>query len=374
MVFGLDTSRFDFGWDNTEKCKKFPGSCWIPILKSNLETAGYTVMLLSDALDKIDSAVLTPSELIVVDMDSSSGVKTLLDLGAVPAVTVNLESPLILPEHYAAIESYSQRFAHSFLFGDASVKNRGFKSDSRLRFPSYSEEQRLLSANRSQLLPRNDRNLPLISLVARYNFWRAIPSIAELARRPGRAVAGFRMNPAGRAWRKVKALQLHELRIKAIKVFKNDLIFYGGGWDSGPLPFGTRRSALLKAWKGTIGDKKKALKGAKFNFCSENCSSPGYVTEKIFDALLAGTVPVYFGAPDIGDFVPREAFIDGPSFSSLRALRRYLKGMDPATYLQLLGAGRDFLRSEAGRVHTFEHFAGQLTRAVVSVVESTTDR
>lgn len=33
-----------------------------------------------------------------------------------------------------------------------------------------------------------------------------------------------------------------------------------------------------------------------FNICPENSNSPGYVTEKIFDAIVSGTLPIYWGS------------------------------------------------------------------------------
>jgi hypothetical protein len=42
-------------------------------------------------------------------------------------------------------------------------------------------------------------------------------------------------------------------------------------------------------------DKKEYLKQFLFNICAENASVKGYVTEKIFDALAAGTIPIYWG-------------------------------------------------------------------------------
>lgn len=46
------------------------------------------------------------------------------------------------------------------------------------------------------------------------------------------------------------------------------------------------------------------LKNFKFNLCPENSDSQGYVTEKIFDAISAGCIPIYWGSgnnpePDI---------------------------------------------------------------------------
>lgn len=47
------------------------------------------------------------------------------------------------------------------------------------------------------------------------------------------------------------------------------------------------------------GDNKKAyLRQFLFNICAENASVKGYVTEKIFDALEAGAIPIYWGDPN----------------------------------------------------------------------------
>lgn len=41
----------------------------------------------------------------------------------------------------------------------------------------------------------------------------------------------------------------------------------------------------------------------KFVICCENTLVPGYVTEKIISAMLAGCIPIYMGAPDIDQYV-----------------------------------------------------------------------
>ncbi len=43
-------------------------------------------------------------------------------------------------------------------------------------------------------------------------------------------------------------------------------------------------------------DKICYLKEFRFNLCPENCNSKGYVTEKIFDAIRTGCIPVYWGS------------------------------------------------------------------------------
>ena len=45
-------------------------------------------------------------------------------------------------------------------------------------------------------------------------------------------------------------------------------------------------------------DKKAYLEQFLFNICAENACVKGYVTEKIFEALEAGTIPIYWGDPN----------------------------------------------------------------------------
>ncbi|XP_038998655.1 glycoprotein 3-alpha-L-fucosyltransferase A-like [Hibiscus syriacus] len=51
-------------------------------------------------------------------------------------------------------------------------------------------------------------------------------------------------------------------------------------------------------------DKVKALKHYKFSLAFENSNEEDYVTEKFFQSLVAGSVPVVVGAPNIEDFAP----------------------------------------------------------------------
>lgn len=47
----------------------------------------------------------------------------------------------------------------------------------------------------------------------------------------------------------------------------------------------------------------------KFSIDMENTSQKGYISEKIFTGLIAGTIPIYFGAPDIENYVNPDRFI-----------------------------------------------------------------
>ncbi|KAK3022553.1 hypothetical protein RJ639_047491 [Escallonia herrerae] len=51
-------------------------------------------------------------------------------------------------------------------------------------------------------------------------------------------------------------------------------------------------------------EKVEALKRYKFSLAFENSNEEDYVTEKFFQSLVAGSVPVVVGAPNIQDFAP----------------------------------------------------------------------
>ncbi|KAM1120247.1 hypothetical protein ACFX2I_044345 [Malus domestica] len=79
-----------------------------------------------------------------------------------------------------------------------------------------------------------------------------------------------------------------------------------------------------------------AMSHYKFVLAIENTMTESYVTEKLFYALDSGSVPIYFGAPNVWDFVPPHSIIDGTKFSSLEELASYVKSLasDPVAYAE----------------------------------------
>jgi len=76
-----------------------------------------------------------------------------------------------------------------------------------------------------------------------------------------------------------------------------------------------------------LGRQTKLETIGRYPFCLalENSIAPDYVTEKMFDPLAAGTVPVYLGAPNAAAFVPDGCYIDAASFGSPAELAAYLR-------------------------------------------------
>jgi len=71
--------------------------------------------------------------------------------------------------------------------------------------------------------------------------------------------------------------------------------------------------------------KLDILANYKFTIAFENAIAKDYVTEKFYDPLIAGSVPIYLGAPNINEFAPGDkCFIDVNSFDGPESLAKYL--------------------------------------------------
>lgn len=74
--------------------------------------------------------------------------------------------------------------------------------------------------------------------------------------------------------------------------------------------------------------KLKFLNSFKFNLCFENSSYPGYATEKLYEALCAKTVPIYWGSPTIEvDFNPK-AFLNWHDYGNDKDFFEAIKEID----------------------------------------------
>jgi hypothetical protein len=85
----------------------------------------------------------------------------------------------------------------------------------------------------------------------------------------------------------------------------NKFHLYGQGWEKENFPF----------YQGPVERKIDVLSKYRFALAYENCICPGYISEKIIDCLLSLTIPLYKGAPDVLDYIPKECFIDLNKFS-----------------------------------------------------------
>lgn len=99
-------------------------------------------------------------------------------------------------------------------------------------------------------------------------------------------------------------------------------------------------STVGRSFFGKFNQKVALFRTYKFCVCMENSASRDYVTEKIFNALEAGCVPVYYGAPNVRRYVPDDdAYLDLRQFGNdAGALAAEIKRLaaDDAAYERML--------------------------------------
>ncbi len=155
--------------------------------------------------------------------------------------------------------------------------------------------------------------------------------------------------------------ELYGERLKAIRYFAgvSDFDLYGYGWEGIPRhPFHFYAgSRVRRAWRGVAQGKMRTMSRYKFTLCFENCSYPGYMSEKIYDCLAAGSIPIYLGEPNIEKIIPPSCFIDLRRFSAKGGfasgeknydeLHKLLKGLTEADLAKYRAAIKSFLNDDS---------------------------
>lgn len=108
---------------------------------------------------------------------------------------------------------------------------------------------------------------------------------------------------------------------------------------------------------GSIDDKFLFQQQYKFSIAYENSSTPGYTTEKIIQALAAGTVPIYWGNPEILSEINSGCFINAHDFNSMDDLiaRIIEVDQDDEKYLRMI-------RTPAFTVEHMEHYSDDVLK------------
>ena len=93
-----------------------------------------------------------------------------------------------------------------------------------------------------------------------------------------------------------------------------------------------------KAVSMSDGSKTMLQKKCKFTFCGESIAHEGFVTEKIFDAFRADTIPIYYGSSTVSSIINKDAYIDIRDYDSLdQVVERIIElDSDDEKYLQML--------------------------------------
>ena len=269
--------------------------------------------------------------------------KWLIDNGVVPAVIICGESPNVDWWFYHDLSKYARIFKHALFFRGVSDHVKPPTQFHTFYWPSdrihvspsskWINREFLVMVNSNKDRFWASRNWPFLRTrrLAKRFLWNYLRIVDPL----------------------FKFKDLYEERLEAICYFVDRPGFrlFGRDWDQSSGLSKRHFLAVQRAGAKPVDDKLKTMSGFKFALCFENCVFPGYITEKIFDCFFAGCVPIYYGAPDITDFIPAETFIDFRQFQDIADLDEYLRGLSEGDAGHYLEAARSFL---AG--HEFDKF------------------
>lgn len=265
-----------------------------------------------------------------------------------------LEPPVVYPRLYRSLPEFARVFERVYLFND---RGDGYRLGASLRRKVHAFQ-----------VPQP--------------FDGPIEALWQNRARAGMTLINSNKSPAS------YRAELYGERLRAIAYFgaRGHLDLYGRGWDDPwrpmleagrarrefPLltlakvlrrgvfpPYLRHRRTVRQAYRGEIAAKHEVLSRYTYAICYENMEMRGYITEKIFDCLYVGTIPIYRGAPDVTDWIPPECFIDARRFPDYPALERHLAGLTEAQLEGYRVAGRRYLLSAQFQAFSSERFAAR---------------
>jgi hypothetical protein len=117
-----------------------------------------------------------------------------------------------------------------------------------------------------------------------------------------------------------------QIALEGYKLNKIDI--YGKDWPN-RISIENSRS---KGWKER---KKEILQDYYFNLCFENTNIDYYCSEKIWDSIKYGCLPIYYGKNNkIYETFPQNSFLDYCDFKYAKALFKYIENMDEKEFRQ----------------------------------------
>lgn len=295
--------------------------------------------------------------LVFQEQDAKSG-EMLIKKGAFAHTIYCYESLIYARSFYEKLKTMPAGFLNRIFFSGMfdSTENCNSENNFKAHFPSFDDDE--------ILAPKPWEKRDFASLVMGNKFYVGKDIFPRKIR--FKKILNWFIYKYIRKEEADKYIEKHELQNKRLEIIeffaKNGLLnLYGGGWDyldNLPLEWENRLEASIKKLSPKpVDDKLVAISACKFNFCLENLSYKGYITEKIIHSFVAGSIPVYLGAPDIEKFIPAECFIDARKFASIKELNDFLQNITKEQGEEYINLGRKFLFSEEGQKYSFKNNA-----------------
>ena len=273
-------------------------------------------------------------------------------------VLIAMESPLARPEHLSRVEF--RQWHHVFHYNNNLVqadKLIGYKLPSNLDFLGLAGPD--FFHDKTRLIGMMGTNKP-----SKFSNPKVSPFVMPLR--------GYKFDliSAERWLRLEDGLRIRRRMAKDLsRLIPQQFRVFGGQWDGMPYAphhrmFPPRRN---KCAMGHVAcNVLSIIKGFKYFFALENAiHDDGYLTEKLFNVLRAGVVPLYKPATNSSLFPPgcdlsELPFVDLRGISGGRQLLQVLAQIDERLYMVLRENGRKFLESTCSMAHRPEAYAADI--------------
>jgi hypothetical protein len=135
----------------------------------------------------------------------------------------------------------------------------------------------------------------------------------------------------------------HQLRHDVMSLIGNKMEIYGGCCNY-------------------IENKADALRDYKFNICIENLQHPNWFTEKLIDCLRTGTIPIYWGCTNIGDYFNTKGFIIVNNLNEIIDVVNNLTEDDYTSRLEYIK--ENFIKAELYGNNLFERVDNEIKKII----------
>jgi len=198
----------------------------------------------------------------------------------------------------------------NYKYNKTSQKLLLFNKESPVRFPFLEKKKKYFD----YIIDfRLDSDVPIPYIKKDYNFAKS-PFPTKEKKKDNRGLAAVFIS---NCHDKIKRLQLVKQLMNYIKI------------DSYGKCMHNKDPISDDIGKSNSETKMNIIRKYKFTLAFENSFYRDYVTEKFFEPLVEGSVPVYYGAPNIDEFSPDEhSYIDVSKFQNAKELAEYLKFLD----------------------------------------------
>lgn len=332
-----------------EFCKKIIGGSWLSYFYRLAQINNIEIILAEKYLQE---EKFSSNDVIISEAFTSNSTQ-LLATGAYPLIIYSGESPNVDWRFYSAIYKNTKPYKHAILFP-------GFKKhiSKNITFDPYNWPNDPANAisNEEAFLNKNfKKKLVMIAGNKKQNISNSGNLLKTFLRTIGMTVFTT-FAPA------MKLTDLYSFRMKAIIYFstKNYFDLYGKHWNKHKLLTKKEQKVIQLLNPAEIDNKYTTLSKYQFSLCFENCIYNGYITEKIFDCFFSKSIPIYLGAPDIDQYIPKNTFIDMRNFTTFKELDIFLEHLSEEKISEYLHNIERYLNSVDFLKFTDQKFAQKL--------------